>query len=189
MAADSKSDPNSTTSNLEVGHVEMNTVSDNQVSSTRQDLSFCILWSPLWPITLFLPFIGHTGIADSRGVACDFQGSYYVGTEGHMAFGNPTRYIKVDVGTIGSERWDAAIAEANRVYNQRIHNICCDNCHSHVSNALNRMPLQAYGVRKWDMVKLCFVIFFRAKFTSIGAMLCQFVPFGIFVGLLVWLTG
>jgi hypothetical protein len=160
-------------------------------TTKKEDLSFCILWSPLWPITLFLPFIGHTGIATSRGIANDFQGSYYVGTDGHMAFGKPTRYLKVDIGDLpgGSERWDAAIEEANRVYNGRIHNICCDNCHSHVALALNRMPLEAYGIRKWDMVKLCFLIFVRANFISVGGFLCQFLPFGICVVLIVWFTG
>eukprot|EP00339_Tiarina_fusa_P029051 CAMPEP_0117024252 /NCGR_PEP_ID=MMETSP0472-20121206/18026_1 /TAXON_ID=693140 ORGANISM="Tiarina fusus, Strain LIS" /NCGR_SAMPLE_ID=MMETSP0472 /ASSEMBLY_ACC=CAM_ASM_000603 /LENGTH=124 /DNA_ID=CAMNT_0004730623 /DNA_START=43 /DNA_END=414 /DNA_ORIENTATION=+ len=119
--------------------------------SSNVDLSFCILWSPLHPITALLPFIGHTGIADSRGIGCDFRGSYYVGTDGQMAFGAPTRYLKVDIGDLpgGAQRWDLAIQEANRVYSQRIHNICCDNCHSHVSLALNRMPLEAFGIRKW----------------------------------------
>lgn len=160
-------------------------------SSQRQqpDLSFCILWSPLWPITLFLPFIGHTGIADSRGIANDFQGSYYVGTDGHMAFGAPTRYLKVDIGDLpgGAERWDEALQEANRIYSHRVHNIFCDNCHSHVCMALNRMPLQAYGITKWDMVKLCFLIFFRANFMGWSSILCQFLPFGILVFLFTFL--
>jgi hypothetical protein len=43
-----------------------------------------------------------------------------------MAFGAPTRALKMDIGSIGAEQWDAAIYEANTVYNQRIHNICCD---------------------------------------------------------------
>lgn len=154
------------------------------------DLSFCILWSPLHPITAFLPFIGHTGIADSRGVACDFRGSYYVGTDGRMAFGAPTRYLEMNVELLpgGAERWDAAIEEANRVYDQRIHNICCDNCHSHVSLALNKMPLEAFGIRKWDMVKLCFLVFFKARFVSFGGFLCQFLPFVIFVLLMLLFT-
>jgi hypothetical protein len=107
-----------------------------------------------------------------------------------MAFGAPTRYLKLDIGDLpgGAERWDAAIQEANRVYSQRIHNILCDNCHSHVSLALNRMPLEAYGIRKWDMVKLCFLIFFKAPFISFGGFLCQFLPFGIFVFLILLFT-
>ena len=103
----------------------------------KLDLSFCILWSPLPPITWIVPFIGHTGIVDSRGITSDFQGSYYVadyGKDGMMAFGKATRYLKIDVSDIpgGIERWDEAIREANQVYNARIHNICCDNCHRYV---------------------------------------------------------
>ena len=109
-------------------------VADNNNSNNKPDLSFCILWSPLPPITWILPFIGHTGICDSRGITSDFQGSYYVADfalDGQMAFGKATRYLKVDVSQLpgGIERWDDAIREANSVYCQRIHNICCDNCH------------------------------------------------------------
>jgi len=164
------------------------------LTTTDPDLSFCILWSPLWPITLFLPFIGHTGIADSRGIAHDFEGSYYVGTDGRMAFGPPTRYLKVvtpNVGSLpagGAEAWDEALHEARRIYETRVHNICCDNCHSHVCTALNRMDLPMTAntckISKWNMVKLCFLIFFRAKFVSLGAILCQFLPFAILV--LIW---
>lgn len=66
------------------------------------------------------------------------------------------------------------IQEANEVYRQRMHNICFDNCHSHVAYALNRMNL--YGI-KWDMVKLCFLVFFRARFLSINGFFAQFGPF------------
>jgi transmembrane protein 222 len=160
-------------------------------SSNQHDLSFCILWSPLPPITWFLPFIGHTGIADSRGIANDFQGSYYVGTSGRMAFGAPTRYLKIDVGDLpgGVERWDDAIREANQVYNSRMHNICCDNCHSHVCNALNRMPLNSkvhgIAIAKWDMVKLCFLIFVRGRFISWSGVLAQFLPMTIMIAIFV----
>lgn len=163
---------------------------NNNSNKRGPDLSYCILWSPLWPITLILPFIGHTGIADSRGIANDFQGSYYVGKDGQMAFGAPTRYLKIDIGDLpgGAERWDEAIEEANRIYNHRVHNICCDNCHSHVCAALNRMNLQSFGITKWDMVKLCFLIFFRAKFVSVGGCLCQFLPTAILIMIFLLVT-
>ena len=66
----------------------------------QSDLSFSVLWSPLPPITWIIPFIGHLGIADSDGVASDFQGPYYVGDRGRMAFGEPTRALKIDVRDI-----------------------------------------------------------------------------------------
>jgi transmembrane protein 222 len=199
------------------------------------DFSYCIMWSPLPPITFFLPFIGHMGICDSRGVVHDFRGSYYVGQDGNavMAFGPTTRYLKMDVGEVTTaiaavgppppgggagppletpaagatpagagafssssssspprgtaERWDEAIREADDAYGNRIHNICCDNCHSHVARALNVMP---YGRKnaKWDMVKLCFLVFFRAKFVSVWSIVYQFLPFTIFVVLVVVFT-
>lgn len=156
----------------------------------KEDLSFTILWSPLPPITWIIPFIGHTGIANSHGVASDFQGPYFVGDQGRMAFGNPTRALKIDIGKLpgGAQRWDDAIEEANQVYRGRMHNICCDNCHSHVSNALNRMPITAYGISKWDMVKLCFLVFFRARFLSTSAIFLQFGPFLLVVFIIVLST-
>lgn len=151
---------------------------NNNNSSSRDDLSFTILWSPLPPITYILPFIGHMGIADSRGVASDFQGPYSVGDRGRMAFGKPTRALKLDVSGLegGPERWDEAVQAANAEYRRRMHNICCDNCHSHVAYALNDMNLRAYRITKWDMVKLCFLVFFRGRFLTVGGFLHQFVP-------------
>ena len=155
---------------------------------SSSDLSFTVVWSPLPPITWICPVIGHLGIADSRGVASDFRGPYYVGDDGRMAFGAPTRALKMDVSLIGAERWDEAIREANDVYRGRMHNICCDNCHSHVANALNRMPLEAYGLGKWDMVKLALIMFVRGRFLSWTGFFLQFGPFAVFVVLIWWMT-
>jgi hypothetical protein len=99
---------------------------DAPMESSDQDLSFSILWSPLPFVTWIIPFIGHLGISNSRGIASDFRGTYFVGDDGRMAFGAPTRALKMDIGEIGAEQWDAAIQQANLVYNRRIHNICCD---------------------------------------------------------------
>jgi hypothetical protein len=62
-----------------------------------------------------------------------------------------------------------------------MHNICCDNCHSHVAAALNGMPIEAYSVSRWDMIKLACLMFFRARFLSWGAVLKQFGPFLILI--------
>uniref|UniRef100_A0A7S2DZ12 Transmembrane protein 222 n=1 Tax=Helicotheca tamesis TaxID=374047 RepID=A0A7S2DZ12_9STRA len=149
-----------------------------------QSLSFTILWSPLPPITWLIPFIGHLGIATSDGTACDFQGPYFVGDSGRMAFGRPTRAVTIDVKDLadGPSRWDGAIQEANEEYRGRMHNICCDNCHSHVAYALNRMEglRGPFGIRtEWNMVNLCFLVFFKGRFLRpyFGGLVCQFGPF------------
>lgn len=155
---------------------------DSNRQGADDDLAFCVVWSPLPPITWLIPVIGHLGICDSRGVASDFQGPYFVGDNGKMLFGAPTRavcfgppataaavsptgvtlvqaeleghnnYNRRVLGETGegdqeddtnnncyASLWDRSIQEANEVYRGRMHNIFCDNCHSHVANALNRM--------------------------------------------------
>jgi len=178
------------------------------------ELAFCVVWSPLPPITFLLPFVGHLGITDSRGVASDFRGPYFVGDDGRMAFGPPTRALSmkqrvlVDLG-VSSERWDECVRNANEVYRGRMHNICCDNCHSHVAYALNRMRAGAGGgslptttassssssycgngvaVQRWDMVKLAAIVFFRARFLSWWAVLYQFGPAAVLILIVVLST-
>ena len=67
-----------------------------------------------------------------------------------------------------------------------MHNICCDNCHSHVAYALNDMEIHGpYGIRQWDMIKLCFLVFFRGRFLSVGGFVAQFLPFGLLLFVIV----
>ena len=209
----SSSSSSSCTNNNEDIVQQLHSISQQQQQQQQQpnndddnDLSFCILWSPLHPITALLPFIGHMGISDSRGQAHDFQGPYFIGTDNskplpRMAFGYPTRYIKIkDISQSvigpggGSQQWDESIIEADGIYRQRMHNICCDNCHSHVARALNIMEYQ--GRHDWDMVKLCFWVFFKGSFVTGGtggslwsSFLLQFGPFLVILLIILLSTG
>lgn len=109
-----------------------------EIDPAREKYPYCIVWQPLPPITWVLPFIGHTGICDSTGTIYDFAGPYTVGT-GRLAFGKTTRYIQLDPLLCTLEDWDTAIKDGNEIYKHRMHNICCDNCHSHVAKCLNVM--------------------------------------------------
>eukprot|EP00573_Skeletonema_grethae_P000912 CAMPEP_0201689604 /NCGR_PEP_ID=MMETSP0578-20130828/3174_1 /ASSEMBLY_ACC=CAM_ASM_000663 /TAXON_ID=267565 /ORGANISM="Skeletonema grethea, Strain CCMP 1804" /LENGTH=179 /DNA_ID=CAMNT_0048174301 /DNA_START=42 /DNA_END=581 /DNA_ORIENTATION=- len=167
-------------------HQETNICIDGINDQNQQQLhplAFSILWSPLPPITWILPFIGHMGITTSNGTACDFQGPYSVGDRGRMAFGKATRALQINISSLpgGAEQWDISVQIANSEYRTRMHNICCDNCHSHVAYALNDMELKAFGIRQWDMVKLCFLVFFKGRFLSLGGFVAQFAPFGVLV--------
>jgi len=42
------------------------------------------------------------------------------------------------------------------------HNLCCDNCHSHVAMALNLMHYD--GNTNWNMVKLAFMMLLKGRF-------------------------
>lgn len=127
------------------------------------------------------------GIATSTGVIRDFASPYYV-AEDDMAFGKPTKYWQLDYtkakGNI--QGWDTGVAEASEIYKTRIvmnqfrkykafiydsydieliflqHNLCCDNCHSHVATALNLMSYD--NSSNWNMVKLAFLMLFHGKY-------------------------
>uniref|UniRef100_A0AAQ6IQL9 Transmembrane protein 222b n=1 Tax=Anabas testudineus TaxID=64144 RepID=A0AAQ6IQL9_ANATE len=110
-----------------------------------------------------LPFVGHMGICTSTGVIRDFAGPYFV-SEDNMAFGRPTKYWMLDVSKVfasGSNAWDTAVHDASEEYKHRMHNLCCDNCHSHVAMALNLMKYD--NSTSWNMVNLCLLALIHGK--------------------------
>eukprot|EP01038_Epipyxis_sp_PR26KG_P014864 gene14864-19980_t len=145
------------------------------VDPSKDKYPFCIVWSPLPPISWLFPFIGHTGICDSNGTLYDFAGPYTIGV-GKLAFGPPTRYIQLDPTFCTAKEWDAAVHEGCEIYRSRMHNIFCDNCHSHVAKCLN---LMGYGV--W--------FFFQGKFVSIKSFFISYTPFLIVVLIIALLNG
>lgn len=134
-------------------------------------------------ITWLIPFIGHMGLCDSRGRVHDFAGPYTIGVD-DMAFGAPTRYLTLDPKKARSGTFEAGLHVADEEYSHRMHNLCCDNCHSHVAYALNEMGYSGY--RNWNMIILCFWILFAGKWVSVGAFLKSWLPFCIIVGIVLF---
>lgn len=48
------------------------------VQPERDHFPLCVVWMPLPVLTWFIPFIGHAGIATSRGTIHDFVGSHMI---------------------------------------------------------------------------------------------------------------
>uniref|UniRef100_A0A5K3FR92 Transmembrane protein 222 n=1 Tax=Mesocestoides corti TaxID=53468 RepID=A0A5K3FR92_MESCO len=120
------------------------------------------------------PLIGHTGITNSKGLIYDFAGPYFI-SEDNMAFGWPTRYLQLDMDSVGgAENWDRAVYEANTKYKGRMHNLFCDNCHSHVAYALNEMGYK--GSTSWNMYSVGCLIGFRGRFLGCLSFLRTFGP-------------
>ncbi|XP_046678730.1 transmembrane protein 222 [Homalodisca vitripennis] len=144
---------------------------------------FCIVWTPIPFLTWLFPFIGHMGICTSNGVVRDFAGPYFV-SEDHMAFGNPTKYWQLQPDKVpgGPASWDRAIADAADVYKGRMHNLCCDNCHSMVALALNNMKYNNEG--GWNMVNVAFRSLIFSKYISVGAWLKTWLPFTVWISVL-----
>lgn len=141
---------------------------------------FCIVWTPIPVISWFFPFIGHMGIAMSTGVIRDFAGPYFV-SEDNMGFGRPTRYLILDPYKIhgGQSEWDDSVTKASMIYGTRMHNLFCDNCHSHVGMALSLMKYK--NKTNWNMVKLAFWLFLRGKYVGACGFIKTWMPFLLIV--------
>jgi len=94
-----------------------------------------------------------------------------------MAFGWPSRYWQLDLRKVegGPNGWDKGVAEASSAYGRHTHNLCCDNCHSHVAMALNEMHYDSST--SWNMFKLAAGVQFKGRSVSLAATLKQWIPF------------
>ncbi|PNJ20478.1 TMEM222 isoform 9, partial [Pongo abelii] len=175
----------------------------------RSRFPYCVVWTPIPVLTWFFPIIGHMGICTSTGVIRDFAGPYFV-SEDNMAFGKPAKchlqeafshpilvhsgchnkissigYWKLDPAQVyasGPNAWDTAVHDASEEYKHRMHNLCCDNCHSHVALALNLMRYN--NSTNWNMVTLCFFCLLYGKYVSVGAFVKTWLPFILLLGII-----
>lgn len=143
---------------------------------------FSIVWTPIPLLTWLFPFIGHMGVAMSSGIIRDFAGPYFV-SEDDMAFGRPTKYwqLRPYLARGGQNGWDHAVTQASEEYKTRMHNLCCDNCHSHVAMALNLM--QYDGSTKWNMVNLAVLMLVKGRYVSVAGFLKTWMPFMLVVSI------
>ena len=108
-----------------------------RVTARFKRFPLCITWTPIPVISWIFPFIGHTGIADSRGVIHDFAGPYYI-SQDKFAFGETHKYVKLaNLEEHAPLEYDDAINKANEDFKKLMHNLICNNCHLHVARALN----------------------------------------------------
>ena len=97
-----------------------------------------------------------------------------------MAFGRPTRYLQLNPMKVSLTDWDQSVSSASDEYKTRMHNLCCDNCHSHVAMALNMMAYD--GKTSWNMIILAFKTFIFGKYVSFYGFLKTWLPFVILIG-------
>lgn len=147
-----------------------------QIDKSRDRYPCCIVWTPIPILTWLCPLIGHMGIALSSGVIRDFAGPYFV-SEDNMAFGRPTKYWQLmpSLARGGVQGWDTAVTEASEVYKGRVHNLFCDNCHSHVAFALNLMRYDDSS--SWNMVKLALKMPFHSRYVGLWGFFKTWFPF------------
>jgi len=98
----------------------------------------------------------------------------------NMTFGRPTRYVQLDIGAVSEfvidreTAFDDAVLDASKLYERRMHNICCQNCHHHVAEALNRMGYQRR--HNWTQVDVWWMILTKGRWISyVAACACVHV--------------
>nr|CAG4644410.1 EOG090X0GY7 [Lepidurus arcticus] len=157
------------------------------ISPELHKYPYCIVWTPIPILSWLFPLIGHMGIATSSGFIRDFAGPFYV-SEDNMGFGWPTKYYQLDATKVpgGITSFDRAIADASEEYKSHNHNLCCDNCHSHVALALNKMSYP--GSRQWNMVNVCWEFTRRASYVSVLSWLKTWLPFLVLAGTIIALS-
>eukprot|EP00500_Bicosoecida_sp_ms1_P005362 CAMPEP_0203824786 /NCGR_PEP_ID=MMETSP0115-20131106/52602_1 /ASSEMBLY_ACC=CAM_ASM_000227 /TAXON_ID=33651 /ORGANISM="Bicosoecid sp, Strain ms1" /LENGTH=228 /DNA_ID=CAMNT_0050733831 /DNA_START=147 /DNA_END=833 /DNA_ORIENTATION=- len=151
------------------------------IDKSRSRYPYAIVWTPLPLITWLIPFIGHMGICDSEGRVYDFAGPYMINEDG-MAFSEPTRYLTLDPSKATRTTWNQGVDIGNMVYSKRMHNLCCDNCHSHAARCLDEMGY--LGFSNWNMVILCFWMLFAGRWVSFGKMVQSWAPFCLILGVI-----
>eukprot|EP00796_Vickermania_ingenoplastis_P008718 gene8718-6127_t len=140
------------------------------LSGSHEHYPFCLVWSPLPGITSVLPFIGHVGIADSKGKLYDFQGDFKIGKD-RMLFGKIVKYIDLSREYVPSayanppaspeviqaevEAYDKALMDMVSHYKQTQHyDFVRNNCHNFAADVLNSNPRFPGVQSKWTVANI-----------------------------------
>ena len=125
--------------------------------------------------------IGHTGICGSDGIIYDFAGPYFVSKD-DFAFGETHKYVVLDIERTQLSKFDQDIPRGNSTYRKRMHNICCDNCHSHVARVLNNHRYM--GKENWTMVSVWWLLITDGKYVSYVHLFWTYLGFLVILGLI-----
>ncbi len=160
----------------DTNHEDDNIVGNMDVNKAKFPL--CITWTPLPLITWLIPCIGHTGICPSNGAIHDFAGPYFIGID-NFAFGSTQKYVQLHIDGDKIASFNQSLEQADRTYKNRMHNICCDNCHSHVARVLNNYAYM--GRTNWTMVDVWWMCISQSKYVSWGAVIKTYIGWIVIV--------
>ncbi|KAK3165248.1 hypothetical protein QOZ80_1AG0030820 [Eleusine coracana subsp. coracana] len=155
----------------------------------------CIVWTPLPVVSWLAPYIGHVGICQEDGAVLDFAGSNLVSVN-NFAYGSVARYIQLDrkkccfpanlsahvckrsynhteVGTAIS--WDDALQSGLRHFQHKFYNLFTCNCHSFVSNCLNRLAYD--GSVEWNVLNIAVLVWLHGQWVDKMSVVRSFFPF------------
>lgn len=105
------------------------------VNHSARRYPYCLVWTPIHPITWVCPYVGHVGLCDVEGIVLDFAGKH-VGRD-KMAFGWPARFVQLSPSP--ETDWDGEISRATTQFHRVEYNFLTWNCHSFLAAFLNNI--------------------------------------------------
>ena len=94
-----------------------------------------------------------------------------------MAFGQPTKYIPLDLDERNIDNWDNFVETGDQRYRGMMHNLCCNNCHSHCAHILNLSKYR--GKDSYTMIHIWWMFMLRGKYVNFAAILKTYAGFVI----------
>jgi len=151
----------------------------SNINLFKQRFPCCIVWTPIPCITWFVPNIGHMGICNSKGIIHDFSGSYYI-SQDDMAFGNPTKFIKLKIKNKDVKKFDECVEKSLLKYDKKLeYNFFCNNCHSFVADVLNEFQYE--NANDYGIFNLWWKINTKSEYVSCKTFLKTYCGFFILV--------
>ena len=153
-------------------------VSQKHIDLKSSHFPYCIVWTPIPILTYIIPSIGHTGIGNSNGIIHDFASSFFVSVD-DFAFGKPTKYIELELTEQEKYDWDRAILKGDNKYNMEVHNLCVNNCHSHVAYVLNQLNYK--GRNNYNMLSIWWMLIKKGKYVNCCGFFKTYIGFLIII--------
>ena len=146
--------------------------------SKPEKFPFCLVWTPIPMVTWFFPSIGHVGIGKSDGIIRDYYCNQMVGST-CLAFGDPTKYVKLKMDGREVADYDKAIQKAVTDYEELDYDFFLNNCHSFVARCLNHLKYN--GKNNYNMVSVWWMFLLRGRYVNCKRFLKTYCGFFVIV--------
>ena len=151
---------------------------NNKIYPSKNRYPYCIVWTPIPFLTYIIPFIGQTGIANSKGIIHDYSASFFVNIN-DFSFGKPTKYLKLDLNEKEKIDYDKAIEKGDLKFRTLIYNFFRNNSHMYVAYILNQIKYK--GKSDFNMIYIWWILIWRGKYISFLSFIKTYIGFFIFL--------
>jgi len=153
-------------------------IDNNKIFPSKNRYPYCIVWTPIPFLTYIIPFIGQTGIANSKGIIHDYSASFFVNID-DFSFGKPTKYLKLDLNEKEKIDYDKAIEKGDLKFRTLIYNFFRNNSHMYVAYILNQIKYK--GKSDFNMIYIWWILIWRGKYISFLSFIKTYIGFFIFL--------